>query len=180
VVEGHSLRAVARELIDSALALQADDGSWPYGSCNNGRRLGNVDFHQGFVIDSLLDIAPLVGEPAGRQRIEDAYRRGLDFLAQKQITPEGAFRWRYPRLYPIDVHNQAQGIISLSRAPGDRYERLLETVLHYTLAHFWSERRGYFAYQKRRCGTNTIPYMRWSQGWMGYALSEYLKRKCGA
>ena len=31
--------------------------------------------------------------------------------------------------------------------------------------------QGYFYYQKRRCYTNRISYMRWSQAWMFYAIS---------
>jgi len=31
---------------------------------------------------------------------------------------------------------------------------------------------GYFYYQRHRFHTNRIPYMRWSQAWMMYALAR--------
>jgi hypothetical protein len=36
-------------------------------------------------------------------------------------------------------------------------------------------RRGYFHYQRRRFHTVRIPYMRWSEAWMAYALARLLE-----
>lgn len=36
------------------------------------------------------------------------------------------------------------------------------------------DNKGYFYYQKTRWYTNKIPYMRWSQAWMFYALAQFL------
>ena len=35
--------------------------------------------------------------------------------------------------------------------------------------------RGFFHYQRRRLYTVRTPYMRWSQGWMPYALARFLE-----
>jgi hypothetical protein len=179
-IEGVSLAATANELTDTILRLQENDGSWPYGFTADGRRLGNLDFHQGFVVDHLLHLLDLVGDERRRHGVETAYERGLRFLVQQQICPDGAFRWRYPRKYPIDIHNQAQGILTLSRDRADRHQALLDTVVAFTVRHFWNSREGYFAYLKWPLGTNRIPYLRWAQGWMGFALSEYFLRKGAA
>ena len=37
--------------------------------------------------------------------------------------------------------------------------------------------RGFFYYQRRRLYTVRTPYMRWSQGWMLYALARLLEGK---
>jgi hypothetical protein len=37
------------------------------------------------------------------------------------------------------------------------------------------DKEGYFYYQKRKYFTNKISYMRWTQAWMFFALTIYLK-----
>jgi len=37
------------------------------------------------------------------------------------------------------------------------------------------DKNGYFYYQLKKGISSKIPYMRWAQAWMFYALSEYLK-----
>jgi hypothetical protein len=37
------------------------------------------------------------------------------------------------------------------------------------------DKRGYFYYQIKKGISSKIPYMRWSQAWMMYAMSYYLK-----
>jgi len=34
----------------------------------------------------------------------------------------------------------------------------------------WDEQRGYFYFQKTKWYTNKIPYLRWPNAWMYYAL----------
>lgn len=176
-IEGISLAATADALLETVLELQQPDGSWSYGYAAGGRHLGNIDFHQGFIVDCLLDIIPMLTKDSYRRNAQEAYRRGLRFLAEEQVCSDGSFRWRYPRKYPIDIHNQAQGLISLSRSSDACCQATLDRVLDFTIRNFWDDRCGCFAYQKWPIGTNRIPYIRWSQAWMGYALSEYLIRK---
>jgi len=38
------------------------------------------------------------------------------------------------------------------------------------------DEKGYFYYQRYRFFTNKIPYMRWSQAWMFYAITEYMSK----
>lgn len=175
-VDGTSVRTLAQDLLATVLRTQAPDGSWPYGYSFTLKRLGRIDFHQGFVLDSLLETARLLDDPDTRRKALLAYDRGLAFMTRVQITPHGAFCWKPSRTYPIDIHNQAQGIISLSKAPHNCYDERLEAILRFTLDNFWDEMRGYFYYQKHMVGLNRIPYMRWAQGWMAYALSEYIRR----
>ena len=176
-IEGFHLSELTADLTQTLLDFQHECGSWPYGLTFDGGVMPTVDFHQGFVLDALADIARLEEDEAFRGRIEQAYERGLAFMVERQITPDGVFRWRYPRTWPIDIQNQAQGILSLSRAPDERYDERLERLVSFTLDHFWDRERHYFYYQKRRIGKNRIPYMRWAQGSMFHALSECLRRK---
>jgi len=37
------------------------------------------------------------------------------------------------------------------------------------------DKKGYFYYQKKKTISSHIPYMRWAQAWMFYAMTFYLK-----
>lgn len=176
-IDDNSLRAAAGALFDTVIHLQEKDGAWPYAFTSEMARSGHVDFHQGFVVDAVLAAAAISDDPALCARLLRAYDAGLRFLATKQIDADGAFRWRYPRRYPIDIHNQAQGIISLSRAPHSEFDHVLQRVVEFTIARFWDVRAGLFRYQLGRFCRRSTPYLRWSQAWMAFALSECLKRR---
>lgn len=85
--------------------------------------------------------------------------------------------WRYPVLYPIDIHNQAVGIITFSKM--STYSSLSKDVtseiIEYTLSNLYNKKKGYFYYQKRKFFTNRIDYIRWNQSWMLLALAYYIK-----
>ncbi|GAH53520.1 unnamed protein product, partial [marine sediment metagenome] len=60
-------------------------------------------------------------------------------------------------------------------SPFDEIDRA-EEVLRWTIDKMWNK-KGYFNYQITRFYKNTIPYMRWSQAWMFYAMMkmQYVK-----
>ncbi len=53
---------------------------------------------------------------------------------------------------------------------------LADKIAQWTLANL-RDQRGFFYYQRRRLHTVRIPYMRWSEGWMAYALARLLEGK---
>jgi hypothetical protein len=53
------------------------------------------------------------------------------------------------------------------------YSELINRVMKWTIEHMQSS-EGYFYFQKNKMYTTKIPYMRWSQAWMFYALSTFL------
>ncbi len=175
-LENHDLVQLSERLIRTVLKHQQGNGSWLYGFSHDGESFRLIDFHQGFVVDAIGDILTLLADHPLSDRLRHAYARGLAFMAREQIDGGGACKWRYPRARPYDIHNQAQGIISLSRAPGSAYDDLLDRMLGFTLRHFWDDQGGYFIYQVGRYWRNEIPYMRWAQAWMMLALTEYRKR----
>ena len=48
---------------------------------------------------------------------------------------------------------------------------LAEQIANWTVENL-RDVRGYFYYQRRRFYKVRIPYMRWSEGWMTYALAR--------
>ena len=74
----------------------------------------------------------------------------------------------------IDIHSPAQLILTLFRL-GElkNNQKLVERVVNWTIYKMQSP-KGYFYYQKRKYLSSKIPYIRWAQAWMFYALSFYL------
>ena len=46
------------------------------------------------------------------QIITNAIKSGLKYYINEQFSNEGVSLWRVPQQYPIEIHNQAQGIIT--------------------------------------------------------------------
>jgi len=164
----------ATRAFDFTLNRQQVNGLWEY-SINPETKepRTQTDWHQGFIIDSLLWYIESVKPEDGRYL--EAVRKGAEFY-KTQFTPEGMGYWRYPRFWPVNIHNQAQGIISFTRleeyVKGSREQA--ERIALWTIRNLQSP-EGYFYYQKHRLITNRIPYMRWAQSWMFLALSSFMR-----
>lgn len=164
---GDSLHADrAREIARFTVSAQKDDGSWSYSrDLLTGAERIQTDFHQGYVIDSLVNIA----EDLKTEEFDHCILKGRLFYKENQFHSDGRAYWRLPKKWPCDIHHQAQGIISFSE-----YETsFAKKILNYTLEHFRLGEGG-FAYRKRRLFTDKIRYMRWANSWMYLAMSTYL------
>ena len=168
-----SILNLAKKLIDTVLDKQQKGGKWYYGYNYDFTILKNIDFHQGFITDALLGISNY--SDYKKDKIIDSYKLGIEFMYKNQISDDGRFKWRLPKEYPVDIHNQAQGIISLSRVNDIKYYDKLNSLIKYTVDNFFDNEKGYFYYQKNRWYTIKIPFVRWGEGWMFFALTEYLK-----
>jgi hypothetical protein len=161
------LKEIALSCARFVLARQQEDGRWNYSADPaTGKEREQVDFHQGFVIDSLETIQRYTGTVL--QNGQEAIERGVSFYGKQQFYPDGRSRWRYPEDYPVDIHHQAQGIITLSR-----YDNVLaRTILDWTLKHLYDVQKGFFYYRKYPWFTDRTNYLRWGDAWMMVALTE--------
>ena len=158
--------------IEFTIAHQEKDGRWNY-SINNGIERSQIDWHQGFIIDSICDYVKYTDN--SDKKFKDSISKGLDFYKNKQFLPDGRCKWRYPRLWPIDIHNQAQGIITFSKSSLQNKDNLdfSKKICLWTISNM-QHKSGFFYYQKWPLYSNKISYMRWSQAWMLLGLSELL------
>jgi hypothetical protein len=145
---------------------QLDDGSWSYGQLPAQRWIDN--FHTGFNLCALRRI----GCAVETSEFEPHLRRGFDFYRQHFFGENGVPKYYHDRLYPIDIHSAAQSIITLVTLKDlDKANiQLAHAVLAWTMSNMWNA-RGYFYFQKNPCWTVRIPYMRWNQAWMLFALA---------
>lgn len=169
---------IAGRVMDYVISKQKPNGAWSYGQADGGEVM-QIDFHQGFILDDLYDFISHAG--LRDDRYTRALLTGAEFYRTEQFLPDGRARWRWPRVYPIDIHNQAQGIITFSRLSDlePEYLDFAEKIAFWTIDNMQGK-SGEFYYQNWKFFMNKIPYMRWGQAWMLLALSTLLDQLQGA
>ncbi len=159
---------------------QRADGSWVYGG-NNYQSWAD-SFHTAFILASLSRIIDAVGSEPGAvatgliDEFDSTLRRGYEFWRERFFLADGWPKYYPDRLYPADAHSAASAIVTLvelrGRIPGTMI--LAEKIANWTLDNL-RDSSGFFHYQRRRFYSVNIPYMRWSQAWLAYALARLLE-----
>jgi hypothetical protein len=174
------MREMTIRAADFVVSHQKPDGRWNYSiDPRSGEERKQVDFHQGFIIDSLL--ACVRHGNLGDPRYLDAIERAARFYRREQFTDDGRALWRLPDAWPADIHCQAQGIITfadLARFDPKKHGEFATTIARWTIRNM-QDRQGFFHHRKGRVLTNRIAYMRWGQAWMAVALARLLSGKAG-
>jgi len=156
--------------IDFILSKQRLDGEWWYSyDPESGNERKQIDFHQGFILMSLKSLNELLPQP--RTDVSRALVKGLEYYRENQFFDNGQSLWRIPKKWPVDIHNQSQGIITLSGlcCETDQHLKFAHKIAEWTIQNM-QDPKGYFYYRKFSWYINKIPYMRWSQAWMLLAL----------
>jgi uncharacterized protein YyaL (SSP411 family) len=164
------LRDTARHAASFTLQHQNEDGSWYYGS---GARQRYIDsFHTGFVLVSLYRVLQNIKDPRDK-KLTTALYKGYQFYRDTFFETSGAPRYFHDRSLPRDLHCTAQGIITfLTLKQYDRMsERYAKILADWAIENMWDDRHGYFYFQKHKLYTNKIPYLRWPNAWMYFALA---------
>lgn len=163
-------------LVRYVVSKQTDYGAWFYAEPPSASHITHDNYHTGFILDAIQGY----GLAAGSDEFETVYKHGAEFYEQRLFEPDGAARFMSDRLYPVDIHGCAQGIITFSlrqRHAGTGADTAAR-VLQWTLDNMWDPASGWFYYQKRRRYRTRIRELRWCQGWMSWALASYLEN-CG-
>jgi hypothetical protein len=165
----------AKKSVDFTLSHQKNDGSWNYAiDLKTGKEDTQIDFHQGFILDTLHDF--IIETETHESGYKRALLKGTEFYRKNLFLSNGRPKWRWPKTWPADIHNCAQGIITFSKLSeynGD-YLEFTNKIANWTMKHM-QDKKGYFYYQKWPFFTNKISYMRWNQAWMLLALSSLIE-----
>jgi hypothetical protein len=163
------------EVMRSLIALQNDDGHWPYSIGESGHVREQIDFHQAYVIEGLMKYQR-IAKQKDRDEIDRSIQAGSAFY-RKQFSDDGQCFYRYPTRYPVDIHNQSQGIITFCNLSEHYHDpshlEFATRIARWTIKQM-QDSSGFFYYQRRPLLVNRIPYMRWNQAWMSLALSKLL------
>ncbi len=163
------LADTARDAVRYVVKHQNQDGSWYYADTSFQRWIDS--FHTGFVLESLYVYMQSTGDGAFR----DSLKSGFSFFLENFFLDDGMPKYLHNKIYPVDIHSSAQGIVSLLRLAelDGRSRSTLDKLVHWTIAHM-QDKRGYFYYQRHKPYTIKIPYVRWSEAWMYHALAWYM------
>jgi hypothetical protein len=162
------LKAVARESILACVDAQQPDGSWYYGELPVQNWMDS--FHTGYNLDALQSYQDLTGDTAFNAQIQ----KGFEFYIQNFFLSDGTPKYYHNRIYPIDIHCPAQLFVTLHRLNKfDDNREIADQVMHWTIEHM-QDKKGFFYYQLKKGISSRIPYMRWSNAFMMYAMSYYM------
>lgn len=166
-----AVRDHATELAEFVTATQADSGAWYYAVPRSESHLSHDNFHTGFVLEGLGRFLDSCG-PA--PSVEEAYDRGLAFYRRELFEDDGAPKFEHDRSYPRDAHSAGQAIRTFALDGSEASLTRARSVARWSVDRLYDE-DGYFYRRRGRLFDDRTPYMRWSQAWMCYGLSSYLK-----
>jgi hypothetical protein len=162
------LRNEAGKIVAFVCERQNADGSWTYGTLPYHQWIDN--FHTGFNLECIHEYGLYTGDT----QFEKTVDRGFNFYINNFFEEDGASKYYHNRLYPVDIHSPAQLTVTVSKLNRlHEQKQLAEKVLLWTIRNM-QDANGYFYYQKKKWLSSRIPYMRWAQAWMFYAMSYYL------
>lgn len=162
---------LSRSAIKTIVELQSPDGSWVYGRKNNQQWIDS--FHTGFNLECISEYAKFTGDKS----FQKAFDHGMEYYLNTFFLPNGTPKYYHNSVYPIDIHSPAQLIATLAKTGlFEQHADMAEKVLNYTIRNMQSP-KGYFYYQLKPFLSSKIPYMRWAQAWMFYALSIYINMR---
>ena len=159
---------VARSSVRACCKGQRADGAWTYSQIPPKQWVDS--FHTGYNLDGLIAYEEQTGDKDYHENIE----KGFDYYINNFFNEDGGPKYYDNQQYPIDIHCSGQLLVTLHRLHKyDEYEELAEKVLDWTIRNMQDE-KGYFYYQLKKGFSSKIPYMRWSNAFMFYAMSYYL------
>jgi hypothetical protein len=172
ISKNESIKKKCHHIVNYVVNKQHSDGHWAYSkNKSSGNERTQTDFHQGFVLESISNIITLC--EIKDETIEYSLNKGCSFYILQQFEPNGRSLFRIPKLYPTDIHYQAQGIITLCRLKHNSSElhSFAKTIAEWTIENMQSK-KGYFYYRVYKFFKDKTSYIRWGQAWMFLALAE--------
>ena len=169
-------KEAAERNIDFVLSYQGKHGEWYYEA--KGPKDNFIDnFHTCFVMRNLYRCY-LVNED---KRILEAIKKGYDYykknLFHKNGRPKYFAKAKYPKFRKYEIYDYAEGItlgILLKDIIPEAFPKAL--WLAEDLINNFQTEKGYFVTRVTSFGTvHKVPYLRWPQAQLIYALTTLLK-----
>lgn len=158
----------AKKICNYVANKQNEDGSWAYSTLPYHQWVDS--FHTGFNLECLHAYSETSNDISFNEVIE----KGLKYYLENFFQSDGRAKYYNNRVYPIDIHAPAQLIATLYKLKRLKENKdLADNVLKWTIENM-QDNKGFFYYQKNRFFSSKIPYMRWAQSWMMYAMSYCL------
>ncbi|CAN5832016.1 exopolysaccharide biosynthesis protein VpsJ [soil metagenome] len=164
----------AAKTVRFVVRRQMENGAWAYGSKLRHKWVDN--FHTAYILLSLFRISNLI--PELKNETENALKTGLDFWLENFFLADGTSKYFDKSIYPVDIHSASAAIAALSELHqlDERCLPQAEKTLNWTIENM-RDAKGFFYYQVKKNKTIKIPFIRWGQAWMAYALARFLEIK---
>ena len=154
-------------LYEACVDAQREDGSWLYGELPVQNWIDS--FHTGYNLEAIATYQKYTGDSDYKKSIE----KGFQYYIDNFFTDNGIPKYYHNKMYPIDIHCPGQLPVTLSvLGEMENHKDLVHKVLNWTIKNM-QDQKGYFYYQIKKGISSKIPYMRWSNAFMFYALSYY-------
>lgn len=169
------LKKIAIKNINFILKEQQKDGSWYYAS--DSRFIDN--FHTCFILNKLTESYLILKDNEILESIKNGYNFYIKNFIRKDNTLIHFHKIRFPKFRKIEMYDYAEGI-SLGVLLKDVIDGAFEFSkfsANYLIDNFQLS-KGYFITRISTLGTkNKIPYLRWPQAQLFYALTNLLVQK---
>ena len=158
--------SISKESLIGATARQKCDGSWYYGGKTFQKWIDS--FHTGFNLECISEYQLYTKDYSFSKNLN----KGLNYYISNFFLNNKIPKYFNNKIYPIDVHTTSVLVVTLYRLGKlSEYLDLVNNCLRYVINKLQNKKYGFFYYKKNNFFTIKIPYMRWSQAWMFYALS---------
>ena len=152
------------------LSEQNDDGSFFYWGTEPPTLIDH--YHTGFVLRHLDTIQ----RATGSDFINRPLKKGYNFYIDKLFSVDGIPKLTPDSLYPINVHSCSEAILCVSQlGPKLGGFDKLAAIVNFTIENMRTDEGYYIAEIRRRWWGKQkvrVPYMRWAQAWIFYALAR--------
>jgi hypothetical protein len=160
--------------INFVLNRQQADGSWDYAVSEPF-----IDnFHTCFVLKNLYKSYCFLQDEKILAAVKKGYRYYREHLFRSDNTPRHFAKIRNPKFRKIEMYDYAEGIAlgPLLNPVIDGARDFSLELARYLIDHF-QLKKGYFVTRVTTLNTrNTVPYLRWPQAQLFYALTTLLKK----
>ena len=161
-------RQLAEKSIIACCHGQREDGAWVYGLLPIQNWVDS--FHTGYNLDALIAYEENTGDDQYHKYLEKGFKYYIENFFESDSTP----KYYDNQMYPIDIHCPGQLFVTLNRLHKfEDHKELAKKVMAWTIQNM-QNKKGYFYYQLKKGISTKIPYMRWSNAFMFYAMSYYL------
>lgn len=157
----------AKKSVQFCVDYQQENGAWAYGTLPFHQWIDN--FHTGYNLECISEYMRYSGDESYKENV----KLGLKYYLETFFTKDGKSKYYDKSLFPIDVHAPAQLVVTLYRLGILKEQKeLVDKVLNWTIENM-QDNEGYFYYQIKKRFNSKIPYIRWAQSWMFFAMSFY-------
>ena len=162
-------KQLARESIVACVAAQSEYGSWVYGELPTQNWIDS--FHTGYNLEAIHFYQKFTKDYSFAKNLE----KGFKYYINTFFMVDGTPKYYSNKTYPIDIHCPAQLFVTMFHlAAFINYQDMAEKVMNWTINNM-QDKKGYFYYQLKKGMSSKISYMRWSNAFMFYAMSYYLR-----